>query len=58
MTQTLLKNTQEIQKQKKQRLEKEISWIKKEFNRMTAFGDSSFYNVDEYIRRVLGYPFV
>lgn len=54
----MTKRQQEIQKQKKQRLEKEISWIKEEFNRVATLRESSFYNVDEYISRVLGNPLV
>ena len=49
-----LEKTQVIQEQKKQRLEREFSWIKDEFNRVSTLSESSFYNVDEYIRRILG----
>lgn len=49
-----LEKTQTIQEQKQQRLEREFSWIKDEFNRVSTLSESSFYNVDEYIRRILG----
>lgn len=49
--------TRKVQIMKKRRLEREISWVKKEFRDFTTLSDIELYNTERYAALHLGISF-
>ena len=50
--------TRKVQIMKKRRLEREISWVKKEFRDFTTLSDIELYNTERYAALHLGVSFI
>ena len=50
--------TRKVQVMKKQRLEREIAWVKREFKDFKTVSDIDIYNTERYASLHLGVPFI
>ncbi|MBQ7908111.1 MAG: hypothetical protein IJ311_01240 [Elusimicrobiaceae bacterium] len=50
--------TRKVQVMKKRRLEREISWVKREFHDFTTLSDIDLYNTERYAALHLGISFI
>ncbi len=58
MTQNTILMTRKVQLMKKRRLEREISWVKREFNDFKTLSDIEIYNTERYASLHLGVSFI
>ncbi len=53
-----MKMTRKTQIMKKQRLEREIAWVKREFRNYNTLSDIDLYNTERYAALCLGYNLI
>ena len=58
MKQNNMVMTRKVQIIKKRRLEREISWVKREFNDFKTLNDIELYNTERYASLHLGISFI
>lgn len=54
----IMNNTRKVQIMKKRRLERELSWVKREFRDFTTLSDIELYNTERYVALHLGAGFI